>query len=221
MEEKTRPGFAFVVKAFRGITHDSFDPRIKKDRPTLKDAADNIDRFIYSVQPLCDAGKMGAVLLQFPIFFYPSKENDDYLLQCRKKFKDIPLVVEFRNRGWAHRQTFDFLKEHAIAYCAVDEPHLPRLMPFVDAVTAPVAYLRFHGRNPHWFNVPVAERHNYLYSDKELKEFIPEICHMSEQAPTTYVFFNNCHAGMAAKNALTLKRMLGLPSHKLQPTLAL
>jgi uncharacterized protein YecE (DUF72 family) len=220
MEEKTRPGFSFVVKAFRGITHDPFDPRIKNARPTLKDAAANIDKFIYSVQPLCAAGKMGAVLLQFPVFFYPSRDHDDYLLRCREKFGDIPLVAEFRNRGWSHRKTFDFLKQHDIANCAVDEPRLPRLMPFVDAVTAHIAYLRLHGRNPNWFNVPAAERYNYLYNDKELKEFVPAVCRMSEQAATTYVFFNNCHAGMAAKNALTLKKLLGLPSYTTQQTLA-
>jgi len=214
MDHKTGKGFEFVVKAYKGITHDPFDPRIKENRPGLKQAGEAIDRFIYSLQPINEHRKLGAVLLQFPVFFYPSHESYDYMLQCKEKFGDIPLVIEFRNKGWDKPETFEFLKKNKLAYCAVDEPQLPRLMPFVDEVTSPIAYLRFHGRNPHWFNTPVSERHNYLYSDRELKSFIPEIEKMNKHARTMFIFFNNCHAGQAAKNAVTLRSMLGLKPHE-------
>ena len=92
----------------------------------------------------------------------------------------------------------------------VDEPKLPRLMPFMNKVTSDTAYLRLHGRNPDWFNAPLETRYNYLYSDKELEEFIPEIDKMDKSSKKTFIFFNNCHAGSAAKNAVKLKQLLGM-----------
>lgn len=210
MERKTGPGFEFVVKAYRGITHDPFDERLGKDRLTLDQARENIEKFKYSLRPLTEAGKLGAVLLQFPVFFYPSKASDDYLIECRKMFGAIPLVIEFRNKGWSHPPSFAFLRKHSLAYCTVDEPHLPRLMPFVNKVTSDIAYMRFHGRNREWFNAPIAKRHNYLYSTEQLKGFVPEIEKMSSEAKKTFVFFNNSHAAYAARNAITLRELLGL-----------
>jgi uncharacterized protein YecE (DUF72 family) len=219
MEEKTGPGFEFVVKGYRGITHDPFDNRLKDKKPTLRQAHENIKRFIYSIQPLKEKKKLGAVLLQFPVFFYPGSGSRDYLIQCKELFSGIPLVIEFRNCAWAKPPTFEFLREQHLAFCAVDEPQLPRLMPFIDEVTSSIGYLRFHGRNKHWFNTPVDERHNYRYSEQELKDFLPEIKKMDKESKTLYIFFNNCHAGLAAKNAMMLRDLLGLPVSKKQPDL--
>jgi uncharacterized protein YecE (DUF72 family) len=83
-------------------------------------------------------------------------------------------------------------------------------MPFAPEVTSRIAYVRFHGRNPNWFNSPVSERYNYFYSDEELAEFVPLIRRMDALAGKTYVFFNNCHAGYAAKNARKFALMLDI-----------
>jgi len=118
--------------------------------------------------------------------------------------------VEFRNKGWAKPETFEFLKKNNLGYCAVDEPKLPRLMPFVNEVTSDIGYLRFHGRNKNWFNAPTEVRYDYMYSEDELKEFVPEIKKMEKNSKNLYILFNNCHAGKAVKDAKKLKTMLGL-----------
>jgi len=207
---KTSKNFEFVVKGYKGITHDPFDNRLKEQKVSIKTAKENTEKFIYSIQPLKEKNKLASVLLQFPVFFYPSNESNDYLLQCKEWFKDIPLVIEFRNNAWAKKETFEFLKKNKLGYCAVDEPKLQRLMPFINEVTSDIGYIRFHGRNPNWFNVSAGERYNYLYSETELKSFIPEINKMDNKAKKTYIFFNNCHAGSAIKNAIMLKKMLGI-----------
>ncbi len=195
MEKKTGPGFEFVVKGYRGITHDPFDTRLGANRPSEKDALGNVDKFCYSIRPLKDKGKLGGVLLQFPVFFEPSAGSHRYLTNCKQRFGDTPLIIEFRNRAWAKPETFGFLKENGLGYCVVDEPKLPRLMPFVNEVTSDNAYLRLHGRNPNWFNAPMEERYNYLYTDSELEGFLPELKKMDASAKKTFVFFNNCHQG--------------------------
>lgn len=209
LAKKTSPDFEFVVKGYKGITHDPFDYRLK-EKPGKSKVKEYYEYFYDSLEPLRKTGKLGGVLLQFPVFFYPSDKNLDYILTARKLMKQDPLILEFRNSKWVEEGTFRFLKENNISYCAVDEPALPRLMPFKNRVTSDIAYIRFHGRNTNWFNTTTEERYNYLYSEDELKEFIPEIKDMDNKAKKTYLFFNNCHAGSAATNAKMLRDILGI-----------
>lgn len=207
MEQKTGKNFEFVVKGYKGFTHDPFDKRIEKE-PDIAKIQDDINRFKESLNPFIKSGKLGCVLLQFPIFFYPSKKSEEYILKCKKMLDGVRIVIEFRNSAWAKKRTFDFLKKNNLGYCIVDEPKLPRLMPFLNEVTSDIAYLRLHGRNKNWFNTPAKERYNYLYTNNELMEFIPEIKKMASVSPRTYIFFNNCHAGSAVKNAMKMRDFL-------------
>lgn len=204
MSRKTSDNFQFVVKAFKGMTHEIRDKKSGK----LLDNREIFDKFNYSLQPLKDQGKIGCVLAQFPFSFFPSRQNLEYLSYFRQQMEDIPLVVEFRNRYWIRESTFQFLEKRGLGYCIVDEPRLPKLMPFFPRATTDLGYFRFHGRNPKWFSVPISVRYDYLYSKEEMKELVPAIQKISRQTPQTLVFFNNCHAGSAARNAVEMARML-------------
>ncbi|MBM4128740.1 MAG: DUF72 domain-containing protein [Nitrospira sp.] len=208
MSDKTPDNFVFVVKGYKGMTHDPFDHRLEHI-PTEDEVKESFQGFNRALQPLKESHKLGAVLLQFPVFFYRNPRNRDYILFCKEQLKDIPVVIEFRNNAWAAHETFEFLRANDLAYCAVDEPKLPRLMPFINEVTSSIGYLRFHGRNQNWFNAPVSERYDYFYSDGELREFVPEVRKMESRAAKVFIFFNNCHVGSALKNALTFKGMVG------------
>lgn len=207
MERKTSREFRFVVKAFRGMTHDPFDTRLKA-RPGLAQVEKDFRMFVSALRPFHQSGKLACILLQYPVFFLPGKESREFILRSADWLAGLPAVVEFRNRAWAKEETFAFLKEHRLGYCAVDEPQLPRLMPFVGRVTSEIAYVRLHGRNPNWFNVPAQERYNYLYSQQELESLVPGFEKMAASAGVTYLFFNNCHGGNAARNAQTVKSIL-------------
>ncbi len=209
MEKKTPPDFIFTVRSYRGTTHDPFDPRLGSKKPDLKKAEDDTRRFASSLRPLTEKNKLGAVLLQFPPFFTPGDFTKQYILSCAEWLKNTaPIVVEFRNHEWNREEHFAFLKSNGLGCCVVDEPRLDRLMPFENRVTAEPAYFRFHGRNKNWFNAPVSERYDYLYTDEELRSFVPEIKKAAGKAQKTYLFFNNCHRGSAVKNAVRLKEML-------------
>ncbi len=172
------------------------------------DNKESFDKFLYSVEPLKKAGRLTAILAQFPYSFHAIKDNYDYLLAFKEKLKDIPLVVEFRNYYWHSERSLTFLKENYIGYCIVDEPKLKGLMPYNPTATTDLGYFRFHGQNPHWFNTPVSERYDYLYTKEELQFFMPDIKNVANSVKKTIVMFNNCHAGKAAKNALEMIDML-------------
>ncbi len=204
MSRKTSHQFQFAVKAFKGMTHETKD----KTGPILFNNKKIFSQFNASLTPFIDTGKLGCVLAQFPYSFRTTTENFDYLKGFKELMGNIPLVIEFRNRAWLNKNTFNFLKQHGMGYCMVDEPLLSQLMPFHPEITSEIGYLRFHGRNSHWFNVPTSVRYDYLYSQEELKEFIPSLKLLSPRAKKVFIFFNNCHGGSAVKNALMFIRML-------------
>ncbi len=204
MSNKTSEHFQFVVKAYREMTHQIRD----KENHAFIDNRQTFKKFLYSLKPLIDEGKLGCILAQFPYSFFPNKENMGYLKRFKELMGDIPLIVEFRNRQWHKERTLQFLKEQEMGYCIVDEPKLPQLMPFNPAATSPIGYFRFHGRNPNWFNVPASVRYDYLYGEEELREFIFPIKMIASKTEKVFVFFNNCHAGSAVKNATMLIRLL-------------
>ena len=196
MSKRTSPGFQFVVKAHKGMTHN------------LQDPVTVFERFISCLEPLRYDGKLACVLMQFPYSFTPSRDHYLYLKRSSELLAPIPLIVEFRNSMWANEKTLTFFREHGIGYCAVDEPRLKGLMPFVPVCTSAIGYVRLHGRNRQWFHTAASERYNYYYSAEELWELYGPIQQMATATKKVFVFFNNCHAGHAAKNARELCRML-------------
>jgi uncharacterized protein YecE (DUF72 family) len=199
----------FTVKAHGDMTHrrDNFDAAAPAFREALR--------------PLEDRHALGCVLAQFPYGFWNTKENREHLLRLRKALEGVPLVVEFRNASWYAPATLDLLREHRMGLCAVDEPELPRLPPKVVEATSEVGYVRFHGRavEKWWQHQEAAERYDYLYSEGELKEWVPKIQALASKTGTTYVFFNNHPRGKAAANAVMMKHSLGLPVGRIPRTL--
>jgi uncharacterized protein YecE (DUF72 family) len=154
--------------------------------------------------------KLGCILAQFPYSFHARPENRDYLRRVRELFGDLPVVVELRNRAWISSETFELLRENHLGFCCVDEPRLKGLLPPVAEATAPVAYVRFHGRNAAkwWQHDEAWERYDYTYSDEELEEWVPKIQKLEQRAETTFLFANNHWQGQAVGTARQLKMLL-------------
>ncbi|MHB8110435.1 MAG: DUF72 domain-containing protein [Syntrophorhabdaceae bacterium] len=193
---RTPRDFAFVVKAFKGITHCIGD-----------DISDTCRFFKQGVEPL--GPNLKALLFQFPYMFLPTDENVSYLRKLKDEFAGYESIIEFRNAQWFKDKYFDLLRELSLGFCVVDEPKLKGLMPFTPVLTSGTGYFRFHGRNRSWFREPVDIRYDYLYSEKELQGFVEPILDVASSADgATFVFFNNCHSGKAARNALMMIELL-------------
>lgn len=203
MERKTPEGFLFCVKLHSSMTH-----QIPPDRAAM---LDNERQFRAAIRPLCAAGKLGCLLAQFPWSFRRSAANVDYLRGLVERMP-APLVIEFRNRDWAVADTYAELKQMGAGYCCVDEPALGGLMPRAAVATSRIGYVRFHGRNAAkwWKHEQPWERYDYLYSDEELREWVPSLQRLDAETDVTFVLFNNCHAAKAAHNAKMMQTILGL-----------
>ncbi len=205
MLERSGPLLDFSVKAHESLTH-------KVDPATWKDAA---SQYRKSLRPLLRAKRLVAVLLQFPYSFHYEPDPRRYLDKLLQELKELPLVVEFRNGSWHTERVLEALRERKVGFCATDMPNLKGLPDPEETVTAPLAYLRFHGRNTEtWWGSDAAARFDYLYTEEELKGWVPRILRMAKQASQFRIYFNNHRKGQAAINALMLSRLLtaGTPS---------
>ena len=187
-----------------------------KDLPT--DVRDEIHaRFWISLDPLRKAGKLGAILLQYPDWFVISHQNKDEILHARERLPDDRLAVEFRNETWMSErnraETLKFLRDNDLTYVAVDEPQgFPSSVPPVAAVTSGrLAIVRFHGRNAeNWMKkgITAAERFDYHYPKEELAEWLGKIERLATDADEVHVLMNNCYADKAVGNARDMLRLL-------------
>ncbi|MBI5836153.1 MAG: DUF72 domain-containing protein [Candidatus Eisenbacteria bacterium] len=197
MERKTPPGFEFMVKLHQDMTHrGSTDPSLYRE-------------FLAALEPLRESGKLKGLLAQFPWAFRYAPESLRHLDFLRNAFPDDPLHVEFRRDEWDRPDVFGLLRERGIGYCCVDEPALPGLVPPRAVATTGTGYVRLHGRNAaNWWGRGGGDRYDYDYNEAELREWLHRIRELASQAARTYVFFNNCHAGHAAANAMLMQEML-------------
>lgn len=194
--ERTPDDFLFSVKANRSLTHERKEP--------------DFEAFCQGIAPLVDSGKMACVLAQFPYSFHATEENRSYILRLREGMGDLPVVIEFRNRGWLGDDTFDLLEEAGFGFCGVDEPHFRNLMPPIARATAPVGYVRFHGRNYEkwWQHDHAWERYDYSYPDEELEEWVPKLRGLEAETEVTLVYANNHYRGQSLQTVEQLRMLL-------------
>jgi len=189
----------FAIKAHKSLTHE-----VKAGQ-----WEDEAKAYIEAIEPMRKAGRLEAVLFQFPYSFRYTPENRRYLDELLRCFKDVPKAVEFRKADWYGGKVIDGMKSRGVPLVSLDMPDLPKLPPQSDLVTAPVAYIRLHGRNcAAWWGSDEHARYDYEYTDGELEAITARIERIAEIAHRVLVYLNNHPFGKAVRNAQTLERML-------------
>nr|WP_221379421.1 DUF72 domain-containing protein [Actinoplanes polyasparticus] len=225
--ERTPAGFTFNIKAFSLLTgHPTRVSAIYKDlRPETDkknvypgdlpaQAYEEVwSRFLAALDPLAEAGKLGAVLFQFPPWFGIRRSNKDYVLEVAARCKPIVGVFEFRNASWFdganQTETLDFLRAHKLSFVGVDMPQGHKSsVPPVLAATSGLAVVRFHGHSDKWTSKDIHEKFGYEYSRRELSEWAPRLRALADDADTTHVLFNNCYRDYAQRNATEMIELL-------------
>jgi uncharacterized protein YecE (DUF72 family) len=225
--ERTPAGFTFNIKAFSLLTgHPTAVSKLYKDlRPDTdkrnvypKDLEPQVyeevwTRFLSALDPLVEAGKLGALLFQFPPWFTIRRSNKQFLLEIEHRCRPLRPVFEFRNASWFdgdnREETLGFLREHRLPFVGVDMPQGHRSsVPPVLAATADLAVVRFHGHSDKWTSKDIYEKFGYEYSDEELKAWAPRLRALADDAAETHVLMNNCYSSYAQRNAETLMELL-------------
>jgi uncharacterized protein YecE (DUF72 family) len=203
------PAFRFTAKLHQQFTHQ----RILQES--------EIATFKEGLWPLLRAGKLGALLMQFPWAYRFTAENRDFLIRLRRAFHEFPLVAEMRHSSWLAEEAIGTFLDYRIGFCNIDQPEYTSAMPPTAYMTSNVGYVRLHGRNPRnaigGFERPqfadrqVATRmrqHDYLYTESELEEWSKRLERISRFADATFVIFNNDAGGKSVVNALQLQSLV-------------
>ncbi len=234
--ERTPPDFTFDIKAHALMTGQPSElRRLPKDlrealpaelldqkRVYARDLPREIEdeiwaRFLDGIEPLRSSGKLGAVFLQYPRWFFPTSESRDEILRARERLGDTPFAVELRHASWFNERnsarTIAFLEQNEIPFVMVDAPPGTKSsLPPITLVTSPkLSVVRFHGRRTETWEqrgIPVVERFRYLYDEAELGEWVPRIRAAAEQAPEIHVLMNNCYANYGTTNAREIADLL-------------
>jgi uncharacterized protein YecE (DUF72 family) len=129
------------------------------------------------------------------------------------------MAGEFRNSAWMEKRSdqersLALLHDNGISYVCVDEPQgFKTSVPPVVAATTSIAVLRMHGHNSDTWTKRVdtaAERFDYLYSEDELRDWVPRIQRLAKDATEVHVLMNNCHRDYSVRNARQIGELLGL-----------
>jgi uncharacterized protein YecE (DUF72 family) len=234
--ERTPPHFAFDIKAHALMTGQPSEVSrlpadLKKSLPKAvaekarvyaKDLEPELrkeiwQRFREAVEPLHAAGKLGAVMLQYPRWFTPGERSRAELAEAAERLDGLPCAVEFRSALWFEGtsavSTLRLLEDNGLSFVMVDEPQGMKssVPPIVAATSKRLAVIRLHGRNAEAWEktgIPVVERFRYLYSEAELAEWAPRILAVAEKADHVHVLMNNCYGNYGTTNAAELAALV-------------
>ena len=240
---RTPEGFMLHIKAFGLMTRHPVrleqvppdlrdglpvDDRGRVDRPSRELRAEVFRAFLEALEPLRAAGKLGGILFQMPPYVTWKPSSLSYLEWAREQVGDDAFLFEPRHRSWyeegVRADLLRFLEERRMTWVVVDAPKTgaANVPDTLVAVTTPIAYVRFHGRNAATWNVrggSAAQRFDHLYSESELREWVPNLRRLSDEAEEAYAYFNTnnqvANQAQAPLNAALLRRLLdedGVPT---------
>jgi len=193
--------FMFTAKLWQEFTHHG--------NLTAKNEQD----FLPGMEVLHHAGRLGALLAQFPMKFHNTPENRTYLQKLTDRFRDFPFVVEFRHGSWDKPEVYSLLTERNVGFCNIDQPLIGHALKPGAQATSRVGYIRLHGRNyDAWFpekgegKESRAERYNYLYTLQELELWLELVRNLD--APAIYIILNNHPFAKSLVNAFQILHAL-------------
>ncbi len=204
------PSFMFTAKLHRSFTHNPMAVVEATSAATIRPNDEDEKLAREGLEALAAEGKLGALLIQFPVSFKNTPLNREYVEQLVRQFIEYPRVVEVRHSSWDNPETLSYFTQKNVAFCNIDQPLIGRSLQPTEHVTAPLGYVRLHGRNyDQWFEAERGEdRYNYLYNQAELSGWKGKIERIAKKTEVTYVITNNHFEGKAGVNALQLKHML-------------
>jgi uncharacterized protein YecE (DUF72 family) len=195
LPDKAPPGFQFLVKVPRSISHEQSD----QDLPGFRDA----------VLQLRQRGQLLGLLLQLPQSTHYGRDNVRWLEKLGHNLQGLPTAVEFRHRSWDRPGLEKWMGEQRLDVVSVDVPYLPGLFPRGWRQSSGRVYVRLHSRNAgNWYGSD-KERYDYDYPDVALNEWLDALEHAPAATEQVLFLFNNCHRSQAAVNAQRLRALLG------------
>ena len=199
------PRFRFLAKLHQDFTHG----------PALgaREFATAARTFEAGLEPLRGAGRLAALLAQFPAGFRATRAAAARVERLAETFGGaLPLAVELRHASWFTPKALEWSRRLGVALLHIDLPRAVDHPPEDFPPTAALGYYRLHGRNARtWFEKGVGrdDRYDYLYGPAEVDAVVARARRLAAEHDELYVVTNNHFAGQAVANALEIAAGLG------------
>jgi uncharacterized protein YecE (DUF72 family) len=192
-----RREFLFNVKLHSSFTH------ARTPNPV---AQRNMEGLLTQLQ---EAGRLGAVLAQFPYSFSNTGANRQQIEKLAIAFVGFPLHIELRHASWDYQGLTTLLSDLHVGAVNVDMPRVRQFIPYLPRVIGRQAYIRLHGRNEKgWLLNTFDGRYDYLYNGRELQEIRRRVFALPQSCSRAFVVWNNTTGGKAVANALQCMALL-------------
>lgn len=197
--DAVNPRFKFTAKLHNSFTHASRDMPGPTSAASINPTAEGEIQVREGLSALAATGKLGVILAQFPLSYRNTPLNREYLATLAQKFGEFPLAIEVRDESWGRPEVAGYFTELKVAFCNIDFVSSSDALAPTELLTAPVGYVRLHGRN---------NTHDYLYSLGEMRIWAEKITRVANFSDVTYTAFNNTRGARAVVNALQMKAIL-------------
>ncbi|MEO7190396.1 MAG: DUF72 domain-containing protein [Vicinamibacterales bacterium] len=220
---RTPATFGFSVKLYQKFTHP--DMYLQRRGASEWDVTrGDLDEFRRGIDPMAQAGRLSALLIQFPASFQAEPDTLAYVDWLVGALGDYPIAVELRHKSWSDAATTTraVLDAHHAAWVVIDEPKFATSIrqdletvrvsaPTTTPSSAPLAYFRLHGRNfaQWWDHEESDDRYNYLYAPTELAPFAEAAQAAAVRHRKVLMYMNNHFSAKAVANAVILRHQLG------------
>lgn len=233
--ERTPPGFVFDVKAFRlfaghGAAPATLPAELRRELPDPAAAKvfyfdlpgdlqrEFWQRYLGALEPLRQAGRLGAIQLQFPPWIRNDRTGRAWVAHCAERVDGCTAAVEFRHQSWLHgppgEATLDFLAGLGLAHTVVDSPqgHANTVPAVWRHTRGDLAVVRLHGRNGAAWNGAgrgaSSSRFTYEYPPEELAGLARRIRELARHVRETHVVLNTNYEDQGMLNAQRLRQAL-------------
>jgi uncharacterized protein YecE (DUF72 family) len=193
--KKSMKPFRISIKLYKSLLRTKFEKSV-------------LDEFLAGLFPFIKENIPFCFLADYPNEFTVSKENLSTLVSLRHFLEKYELFVSFPHRSWYKERFLEILRTNKIGLVIQYIPDfVKKITPYVIIATNGYAYFRVHSNAT--FYLPTANNKTlYNYSAGNIEDIAKDVAKISIITKETYVAFCNVKNGLAAFNAMLLKKTM-------------
>src|SRR5260370_13133732 len=116
------PSFVFTAKLHRSFTHNPMAVMKPSSAASIRPSDEDEALAREGLEALAGEGRLGALLIQFPVSFKNTSLNREYVERLIRQFIEYPRVIEVRHDSWDNPDTIDDFLQKDVAFSNIDQP---------------------------------------------------------------------------------------------------
>src|SRR5260370_15486614 len=120
--EAVNKNFLFTAKLYRAFTHSPMSVMEPTSAASIRPTDEDEIRTREGLDAIANEGRLGALLIQFPVSFKNTSLNREYLERLLRQFIEHPRVVEIRHSSGNDAATLASFTHENVSLCQIVQP---------------------------------------------------------------------------------------------------